>query len=238
GQFLHHAPGDEFRRPEICARHAPHNRKGVGRDSSRCGDRPPGRPARGGRARHGGMIVTGADYEHTQNVGLKGGDVEIEYQARPVQEFFDLVMSRGQFEASEFSLANYMMYRGNGDDWLTGVPVFPSRVFRHSHVIVRKDSRLSRFDQLAGRKVGLRDYSQTAAVWIRGLLKAEHGVDWRDIHWVSFEPQRFPQPPAGVALTTTRDDLEDMLIAGDLDALLMWPLRDSRKAATDRALRP
>ena len=165
------------------------------------------------------MIVTGGDYEHTHGIGLSAPGGEIVYRPRAVPEFFDLVLGRGEFEASEFSLANYMMYRANDDDWLTAVPVVPSRVFRHSHVAVRKDSDLHDFSQLAGRKLGLRDYSQTAAAWIRGLFKDEYGVDWRDINWVSLAGQRF-SAPEGAKLTITDRDLEDLLIAGEIDALV------------------
>ncbi len=183
------------------------------------------------------MIVMGGDYEHTQRLGSATGAFEIVYQPRTPREFFGVVLARGKFEASEFSLANHIIYHGQGDDWLTAVPVFPSRAFRHSHVMVRRDSPLRDFSQLAGCRIGVLDYSQTAAVWIRGLLKDEYGVDWRNVSWVSSGPQRFPTPPS-VTMRATDTDLEDLLVASEIDALLMWSLRDDQLPVAERRLRP
>ncbi|UPJ71902.1 PhnD/SsuA/transferrin family substrate-binding protein [Bradyrhizobium sp. 187] len=181
------------------------------------------------------MKVIGGDYEHT--LGLGSSDQSgVLYEPRPVAECFKLVLARGKFEASEFSLANYIIYRCSGDDWLSAVPVFPSRVFRHSHIVVRKDSAIKSFSQLAGKTIGLLDYSQTAAVWLRGLLNEEYGVHWRDVNWVSSKAQRFT-PPAGVNLSATEQDIEELLIAGKLDAAMLFPPKEFSKREGNRALR-
>jgi 4,5-dihydroxyphthalate decarboxylase len=179
--------------------------------------------------------VIGGDYEHT--LGLGSTDrAGVLYEPRPVAECFKTVLARGEFEASEFSLANYIIYRCSGDDWLSAVPVFPSRVFRHSHVVVRKDSSIKSFNQLAGKTIGVMDYSQTAAVWLRGLFHEEHGLHWRDVNWVSSKVQRFVTP-SGVKITTTEQDIEELLIAGEIDAAMLFPPKEFRKREADRALR-
>ena len=186
------------------------------------------------------MIILGGDYEHTQEMGLTERDRAsgIEYHPQPTPAgYFDVVLKRGQFEIAEYSLANYLMYRGNGDDWVSAIPVFPLRAFRHGDVAVRRDSKLTEFRQLAGCKVGIKDYSQTLAVWMRGLLKDEYQLDWRDIDWVAPNPQRFTAPK-GTRLTTTDSDLESLLISGEIDAVIMGPLKDSAKPLAERRLRP
>ena len=181
------------------------------------------------------MEIIGGDYEHTLEFGPPD-QTGVFYDRRPIAECFKAVLTRGEFEASEFSLANYIIYRCSGDDWLTAVPVFPSRVFRHSYVVVRKGSPLQSFSQLTGKTIGVMDYSQTAAVWLRGLFLEECGVHWRDINWVSSKVQRFGAPE-GVKLTTTERDIEELLIAGELDAAMLFPPKDFRKHEADRALR-
>ncbi|MGE0118307.1 MAG: hypothetical protein AB7S71_03575 [Dongiaceae bacterium] len=186
------------------------------------------------------MIVLGGDYEHTLGMGLTEQDVRAGIIYRPhanAAEFLNVVLNKSDFEISECSLANYLLYRGNDDDWLTAIPVFPIRAFRHGDVVVRKDSKLREFRELAGRKVGIRDYSQTLAVWMRGILKDEYQLDWRDVHWVSVQDQRF-SAPQGVKLTTTHVDLEELLIIGEIDAVIMGPLRDSSRPPAERRLRP
>jgi len=186
------------------------------------------------------MIVLGGDYEHTLGMGQSDEDhaagIVYKPQASPAG-YFKLVLNRADFEAAECSLSNYIMYRGNEDHWLTAIPVFPIRAFRYGDVVVRKDSAFHQFRDLVGKKVGVNDYSQTLAVWMRGCLSDEYDLNWRDVHWVSVANQRFVAP-AGAKLTTTEKDLEDLLTAGEIDAVIKGPLRDSRKPPAERQLRP
>ena len=64
------------------------------------------------------------------------------------------------------------------------LPVFPSRVFRHSSIYVRSESGVARPGELAGKRIGVPEWAQTAAVYSRGLLAHEHGVDLASIEWV------------------------------------------------------
>jgi 4,5-dihydroxyphthalate decarboxylase len=64
-----------------------------------------------------------------------------------------------------------------------GIPVFLSRAFRHSAIYVRTDRGIERPEDLRGRTVGLPEYQQTAALWVRGILRDQHMVDVRDISW-------------------------------------------------------
>lgn len=166
------------------------------------------------------MKVMGGDYEHTSGLG-SAAHSGVVYEPRSLAECFGTVLSRKPFEASEFSLANYIIYKSTGDDWLSAVPVFPSRLFRHSDVLVRDESNITSFDQLAGKTIGVMDYSQTAAVWLRGILNDEYGVSWRDVAWVSSRVQRFATP-AGVNIRTTETGIEKLLVAGEIDAAMLF----------------
>ncbi len=182
------------------------------------------------------MIINGGDYEHTLTIGTTESDRQhdIQYQSKP--GYHDILIRRGDFEISECSLSNYIMYRATGDDWITAIPVFPLRAFRHACILVRNDSPLTDFRQLAGRKIGIRDYSQTLAVWVRGILKDEYELDWTTVHWVSSSKQRF-QAPAGVTLSTTARDLEDLLLAGEIDAVAMDAPREWQRPMPERRFR-
>jgi 4,5-dihydroxyphthalate decarboxylase len=183
------------------------------------------------------FTIHGGDYDHTRHVAGTYGDFRFRYEsaARPQRIFIEMLESR-RFEICEFSAANYLTLRASGEDWLTAVPVFPSRVFRHSLPVTRRTSNLTLLDQLAGKRVGLEDYSQTAAVWFRGLLHDEHGIAANDIHWVTRPKQRFAFPP-GTNVDTTDDDLEELLGAGRLDAMLGLRLQDSSRPPDERRLR-
>jgi 4,5-dihydroxyphthalate decarboxylase len=139
---------------------------------------------------------------------------------------FALALQHKPFEVVEFSISNYIMLRARGAKWLTALPVFPYRAFRHNIIHVPKDSPLTSPGDLRGKTIALPDYSMTAAVWTRGLFKAEYGLDPNEIAWVSRTNQRFPTP-AGVNLRLTSDDLEDLVLRGEVDGLLIPDLSEA-----------
>ena len=112
--------------------------------------------------------VCGGDYEHTFAIaGEYAGGLRLAYKPMRVQDIFVAMLKERRFEVCEFSLANYIILRARGEHWLTAVSVFPFRAFRHSLAITRRDSKLTGLDQLAGKRIGVEDYSMTAAVWFR-----------------------------------------------------------------------
>src|SRR3981081_4500944 len=139
---------------------------------------------------------------------------------RPGETFWRM-LNHGEFDVSEMSLSSYTILRSEGDTRFIAIPVFPSRVFRHSALYVRADSTIERPQDLKGKRVGVGDYQMTAAVWVRGFLAHEYGVAPEDISWVVGKPIRSIKPPAGIRLEPMRPDttLEQMLEHGEIDAL-------------------
>jgi 4,5-dihydroxyphthalate decarboxylase len=161
---------------------------------------------------------------------------------RPGETFWRM-LNHGEFDASEMSLSSYTILRSEGDTRFIAIPVFPSRVFRHSALYVRADSPIERPEDLKGKRVGVGDYQMTAAVWVRGFLTHEYGVKPEDIVWVTGQPIRSIKLPDDVRLQSLPADatLERMLEVSEIDALIsvMVPsgfgktvrrlFRDSRK---------
>ena len=184
------------------------------------------------------IVIHGGDYEHTLDIpGDYANGIRVAYAAKPVQEIFVPMLRERCFEACEFSLANYIKLRAGGERWLTAVPVFPFRAFRHSLAITRRDSALTALNQLAGKRIGVEDYSMTAAVWFRGLIEDEYGVDHRSITWVTPRRQRFPFP-SDAPIEAVDDNLEDLLTNGAIDGMLGFATRDSLLPPRERKLRP
>ena len=140
---------------------------------------------------------------------------------RPGETFWRM-LNHGEFDASEMSLSSYTILRSEGDTRFIAIPVFPSRVFRHSAVYVRADAKIERPQDLKGRRVGVGDYQMTAAVWVRGFLAHEYGVAPEDIAWVVGNPIRAIKPPEGIRLDIlpAGTTLEEMLERGEIDALV------------------
>jgi 4,5-dihydroxyphthalate decarboxylase len=178
----------------------------------------------------------GGDYEHVLGLSGKWHGIDLEYVERPLLEIFEGMLNERRYECCEFSLANYIMLKDRGAEWLHAVPVFPYRAFRHSTLYVRRDSPMKGPEDLRGKRVGVPDYSMTAAVWTRGILKEQYGVDWADMHWIASGRQRFDALP-GTPLEVVSTDLEADLIEGRIDALLTPTPSDEKKPAAERRLR-
>ena len=92
-------------------------------------------------------------------------------------------MYRGEFDVSEMSLAELIYYTSRNKSDFIGVPVFPSRMFRHGFIVVRRDAGIETPQDLVGKRLGLLRWVQTAAVWIRGMLIDEYGVSPTNSEW-------------------------------------------------------
>ncbi len=71
-----------------------------------------------------------------------------------------------------------------GDDSLVPIPVFPSRVFRHSALYVKKGSGVDTLEKLRGKRVGDPDFAHTAGIYARGYLMHDVGIKLEEIEWV------------------------------------------------------
>src|SRR6185503_195214 len=101
------------------------------------------------------------------------------------EEVFFRAFRHAEFDIAELSLSSFTVRTARGDNPYVGVPVFPSRSFRHSGVYIRTDRGIAAPADLAGRKVGLAEYQLTANVWIRAFLDD-------DFHVAG--PRRSPSP--------------------------------------------
>ena len=88
-----------------------------------------------------------------------------------------------EFDASELSLASYITGRAQGKDDFIAIPVFPSRMFRHSAIFVHAEAGIEKPEDLKGSRVGVGEYQMTAIVWVKGILSDDYGVKASDIHW-------------------------------------------------------
>ncbi len=148
--------------------------------------------------------------------------------SRPSETFFRMLRHK-EFEVAELSLANYTMLRARGDDSFMAIPVFPSRLFRHSCIYVNKNAHINEPKDLAGKKIGVPEYSMTAAVFARGMLLHEYGVTPDSIEWFSGTQDGLQRPsridydlPESVVLNRMplEQDMGPMLDDGELDAII------------------
>jgi 4,5-dihydroxyphthalate decarboxylase len=147
--------------------------------------------------------------------------------SRPSETFFRMLRHQ-EFDVSELSFSNYTMLRASGDDKFVAIPVFPSRLFRHSCIYVNKKSGIHEPKDLVGKRIGVPEYSMTAAVFARGILLHEYGVEPESIEWFSGtqdglqRPSRIDFELPGVTLhrMPLEQDMGPMLDSGEIDAII------------------
>ena len=168
-------------------------------------------------------------YDHLRDLvdgRIQAEGIELTTLMLPVEEIFHRFMNHREWHVSELSLAKYVAMRASDDSSLCAIPVFPSRVCRHSSIFVRPDGP-SRPEELAGARIGVPEWAQTASVYTRALLMHEWGVPLVDVQWTQAgvnEPGRQEhvalELPDGISLRHEAErSLDEMLHAGDLDAV-------------------
>jgi 4,5-dihydroxyphthalate decarboxylase len=172
-----------------------------------------------------------SDYDHVAdltNGRVAAQGIDLNCLSLQIEEIHFRALTYREFDVSELSLAKYASLISQGDDSLTAIPVFPLRMARHSSIYVRRDGPVHKPADLAGRRVGLPEWAQTAAVYSRGFLVHQYGLDLAAIDWLQAgvnQPGRAEKVklklPGGVKLTPMPEtSLSDMLVSGEIDAAL------------------
>lgn len=155
--------------------------------------------------------------------------VDLTYLSLPVEETFYRMITYKEFDASEMSLSSYVMSRAKGDDSLIALPVFPSRMFRHSAIYINSDSGITTPKDLIGRQVGVPEFQVSAAVWVRGILEDHYGVPVGSMHYRTgglHQAGRKEKVPLeltnGIQITPIgpSSTLAQQLVEGEIDALI------------------
>src|SRR5580704_2456346 len=146
-------------------------------------------------------------------------------------EMFWRQLSFAEFDVSEISMSELMMIRSRGDERFIGIPVFTTRRFYHAMMLVRKDAEIAGPTDLKGKRVGVPEYVQTAALWTRGVLENEFGVAPKDM---TFFMERVPErshagaigfkAPPGVTINQIPPEksIASMMLSGELDACMAY----------------
>lgn len=141
-----------------------------------------------------------------------------------------------EFDICEMSLGSYVLGLSRDPDFgMVGVPVFPRRYFSMSQIYVNAAAGIESPSDLVGRNVGITAFQVTLSVLAKGDLKRDYGVAWQDVNWHCMRPEQLAiEFPDGVSVRRIPedDDIGEMLVRGEIDALIC-PQRPER---TNRAL--
>jgi 4,5-dihydroxyphthalate decarboxylase len=139
----------------------------------------------------------------------------------PLPKAFRHMVRGGDLDVSEMALTTHLLAHHFRRP-LTALPLPLWRRLHHSNLVCARGSTIAGPKDLEGKKVGVRAYSQTTGVWIRGILASQYGVDLSKITWVTMEDAHVAeyQDPSGVVRHTGGKSLRDLLLSGELAAIM------------------
>lgn len=153
---------------------------------------------------------------------------DLNYLPMSVEECFQRAYLHGEFDVTELGFSPFLIAKSRGLTDYEAIPVFLSRMFRHSAIYIRTDRGITRPEDLRGRRIGVPEYQMSAALWARGMILDDHSVRPDEMTWVQGglevpgRREKFPlNLPAGFPLEFAPEgkSLSQMLVEGELDAI-------------------
>ena len=172
--------------------------------------------------------------------------IDLNYLDMPVEETFFRMLRHKEFDVAELSLSSYTVSLFREPSPFIAIPVFPSRMFRHSSIYINANAGISEPKDLIGKRIGTPEFQMTAPVWIRGILSDHYGVPADSVTYCTggeeepgrSEKQKLDLPPRiriePIGQTQT---LSRMLADGEIDALHTARMPSTFQTAPDRVKR-
>jgi 4,5-dihydroxyphthalate decarboxylase len=147
----------------------------------------------------------------------------------PIHTSFKPMARELCYDVCEMAIVTYLMAIDRGIE-LTLLPAVMLGRQQHPLFIHNAERGKLTPNQLAGKRVGVRAYSQTTGAWVRGILGDDYGVSFKDINWVTFEGAHVPDfdEPEWVERAPEGSGLIDMLVEGKIDAAIAEKTNDPR----------
>ncbi len=165
------------------------------------------------------------NYPHTK--ALKSGDIKSDRVAlnftevNPVNRAFLMMVRELKFDVCEMAIVTYLQAKAFGKPLML-LPATTLGRFQQSALLYNAERGTLKVEDLPGRRVGVRAFSQTTGVWIRGILWKDYGLDLGKVNWVTFEDAHVAEyrDPPGVERAAAGKDITKMLLDGELDAAI------------------
>jgi 4,5-dihydroxyphthalate decarboxylase len=172
-----------------------------------------------------------SNYDHVGdlvNGRVRPEGIDLTTMELPIEEIFFRMLSFVEWDVSEFSMAKYVSLVGTATAPFRAIPVFPSRVFRQSAFYIATGAGIRGAEDLAGRRIGVPEWAQTAGIYARAFLHHQCGVRLADINWVQAGVNQAGRTekvalslPDGVKIDQVHDrSLNELLLGGDLDGII------------------
>jgi len=185
-------------------------------------------------------------YDHVRDVisgEVRPAGIDLVPLELPIEEIFYRFTRFREWQVSEMSFGKVVSLMSEERPPIVALPVFLSRVFRHSAIYLPEGSPIQQPKDLVGRRVGVPEWAQTAGIYVRGMLAHEYGVDLASIRWFQagvLQPGRVEKvelrlPPGVKIEPRPQATLVEMLAKGELDAVISAHVVPGRRLFEDFA---
>jgi len=166
--------------------------------------------------------------DHPTTLALKRGEVASPRVALDIADVpqafvaFKRVVRDLEFDVAELAIVTYLMAKAHGKPYVL-LPVVVLSRFQHPFLVYNAARGELRPGDLKGKRIGIRSYSVTTTMWLRGVLMNDHGLDIDSVKWLTTEEAHvaeFRDPP-NVQRAPAGRDLLSMLLDGELDAMVL-----------------
>jgi 4,5-dihydroxyphthalate decarboxylase len=168
-----------------------------------------------------------ADYPVTR--ALKSGElrsdlVKFDFVGPKVaNQGFKPMVRESAFDAGELAIVTFLQAKVYGKP-LALMPAVVMGRFQHQCIVNNAARGELKPKDIEGRRVGIRSYTQTTGVWVRGILQHEYGVDLSRVTWVCNDDAHLAEyrdPPTVERLPSGAKKVDEMLLDGELDAAIL-----------------
>ena len=168
------------------------------------------------------------DYANT--VALKQGKVKSDRvrinflkfaEGKVPHDHFKQVV-KGDFDLAELAIMTFLQAIAWGRP-LVALPIVLHGRFQHAQLAYNAERGAMRPADLAGKRIGMRTYSQTTPTWVRGILQNDFGIDLQKIQFVTFDDGHVPEfrDPPNAQRAPAGKKLLQMLLDGEIDAAVL-----------------
>lgn len=170
--------------------------------------------------------------QHAMRHGvLKSSLIDFDFCGPSVAfQAFPEMIEKDAFDIGEIAIVTYLQAICAGKP-LVILPAVNLGRFLFNTIFVRPGSDIRSPKDLEGRTVGIRSYTQTTGVWVRGMLRHEYGIDPDKIRWACFDPPHlatFTEPANCFRLPKDNNDIEKLTMTGEVDAMIALDVKDKR----------
>lgn len=161
--------------------------------------------------------------EPLHNGSIRSDLVEFDFNdVEEVSDEFKPMVRDLAYDCGELAIVTYLQAKAYGKA-LVLLPFVVSGKFHHKSFAYNSEVGELTPATLAGKRIGVRTYSQTTGVWVRGILQNDYGADFSKSTFITFDDAHLAEhtDPANCVRAPAGKKLKEMLLSGEVDAGLL-----------------